>query len=349
MPRVTEDEMRAFAFRVLSVGGQAEGDALAVVEGLIAATKRGVTTHGVFRLPQYFDCLTTGRINTRPKVAVIMRRGVVALVDADGGYGFRPSVLAMDEAVAMARENGVGLVSVRNSHHFGMAAAYAERAAHRGLIGIATTNTFPNMAPAGGIGTVLGNNPISIAVPRRAPHAPVVLDMALSQVAKGRVRVAAANGERIPQGWGYDAKGRATTDPQDILRNGILAAIGEHKGAGLSMMVEMLAGILSGSPFGATSDNHDKPTGGVGHFHLAIAPDFLRDMTDFHDDVEELIRQVKGVPRAEGVDEIHLPGEIEAARMTRADEEGLTVSRELVGQLDELAQRAGVTAPAWIN
>jgi LDH2 family malate/lactate/ureidoglycolate dehydrogenase len=266
---------------------------------------------------------------------------------APGGYGFRPSFMAMDLAVEIAREHGVAVVGVRNSHHFGVAAIYSERAALAGLIGLTTTTTRSNIAPTGAIGAVLGNNPIAIAVPRRSPHRPIVLDMALSQVAMDRVRVAAANGQKVPEGWGYDAKGRATTDPNAILANGILAAVGEDKGYGLSVMTEVLAGILTGSPFALGSNNHDHPKGGVGHFLLAIAPDFLRDMEAFYDDVEELVRQVKASPLAEDSKGIFLPGEIEDAKSAQADREGLVVSAELAEQLEELAGKTGVAVPAW--
>ncbi|MFV0493068.1 MAG: Ldh family oxidoreductase [Pseudorhodobacter sp.] len=349
MPQVSEGDIREFSIKVLIASGQAEPDARAVADGLIAATKRGVTTHGVFRLPQYCRSLSNGRINARPNVSVIRQHGVTALVNADGGYGFRPSMMAMDLAIKVAREHGVAMVGVRNSHHFGAAAIYTEHAAQAGLIGISTTTTTSNIAPIGGVAAVLGNNPISIAVPRQKPNKPLVLDMAMSQVAKGRVRVAAANGEAIPEGWGYDAEGQVTTDPNAIMAGGFLAAVGAHKGAGLSVMTDVLAGILTGSPFGPEADNHSHPQGGVGHFHLAIAPDFMRDMDDYYRDIEKLVHQIKTTPLAKGATEIFLPGEIEAAKSARADKEGLTVSNDLIGQLEELARKTGVSAPAWIR
>jgi len=208
---------------------------------------------------------------------------------------------------------------------------------------------FENIAPTGAIGPVVGNNPISIAVPRRPPNRPMILDMALSQVAMGRVRVAAANGEEIPPGWGFDAKGRPTTDPNAILANGILAAVGGHKGYGLSMMTEVLAGVLTDSPFALDSNNHDHPRGGVRHFFLAVAPDFMRDIDAFYADVEKLVGQVKSSPVAEGSTGIFLPGELEDMKSAEADRDGLAVSAELVGQLEELARKTGIPVPAWKN
>lgn len=349
MPHVVEADIREFAIKTLSASGLAGPDAEAVTDGLILATKRGVTTHGVFRLPQYCEGIKSGKINGKPQVGILQRRGVTALVNADGGYGFRPGAMAMDLAIEIAREHGAAVVGVRNSHHFGAAAIYSERAALAGMIGLTTTTTRSNIAPTGAIGAVVGNNPIAIAVPRRRPNRPMVLDMALSQVAMGRIRVAAANGQKVPEGWGYDSLGRATTDPNAILANGILAAIGEHKGYGLSVMIEVLAGALTGSPFGLGSNNHDHPKGGVGHFFLAIAPDFMRETEAFYDDVEELVRQIKASPLAEGSKGIFLPGEIEDVKSTQADRDGLPISSELAGQLEELAVKTGVAAPAWKN
>lgn len=347
MPRVAEDEIRRFAVTVLTTSGLAVEDAQSTADGLVSATKRGVTTHGVFRLPQYSQALRSGKIKASPAVALSFRRGCVALVDADGGYGFRPTRLAMEQAVEIARENGIGLVGVRNSHHFGAAAIYTNLAASQGLIGIATTTTRARIAPTGAMGAVVGNNPISIAVPRRPPHAPINLDMALSQVAMGRIRIAAANGTSVPEGWGYDHKGRPTTDPNAILHDGLLAAIGEHKGYGLSVIVELLAGALTGSRFGLDADNHAHPEGGVGHLVIAIAPDFMRETEAFHDDVEKLVDQIKASPPAEGSPGIFLPGEIEAGKAAEAERLGLPIADELAGQLAKLADTLGVSPPRY--
>ncbi|HMR34225.1 MAG TPA: Ldh family oxidoreductase [Amaricoccus sp.] len=346
MPRLTEAEAKRFALAVLTASGLSGEDAESVADGLVEATKRGVSTHGIFRLPQYSESLRAGRIEKAPKVGVIARRGCTAIVDAGGGYGFRPTRIAADLGIEIARENGIAIVGVRNSHHFGAAATYAKRPAAAGMIGIVTTTTKARIAPTGAKGPVVGNNPIAIAVPRRAPHRPVLLDMALSQVAMGRIRIAAANGQQVPEGWGYDAGGRPTTDPHAIL-NGLLAAIGEYKGYGLSVMVELLAGALTGSPFGLTADNHDHPKGGVGHLVIVIAVDFMRDMEAFLDDVETLVRDVHASPKAEGTQEVFLPGEIEDRKVDEAERLGLLVSDELRAQLAYLAETLKIEPPRY--
>lgn len=348
MPLVAESEIKSFAVKSLAASGLADVDAEATASGLVEATKRGVTTHGVFRLPQYSESLLAGKINARPDVGIIARRGCTALVNAGGGYGFRPTQLAIDTAVEIAREHGVAVVGVRNSHHFGAAAIYTAQAARAGMIGLVTTTTKARIAPTGAMGPVVGNNPISIGIPRRAPAKPIILDMALSQVAMGRIRIASKAGKPVPEGWGYDAQGRATTNADAILYGGLLAAIGEHKGYGLSVMVEVLAGILTGSPFGLKADNHEHPEGGVGHFVLVIAPDFLRETEAFHDDVEELVRQIKASAVGDGGSAPLLPGEIEDRKAAEADRKGLPVSDDLAGQLQALAESLKIAAPRYL-
>lgn len=349
MPRVSEEEIHRFAVNVLTTSGLSGEQAEATASGLVVATKRGITTHGMFRLPQYSESIRGGKINAAATVRQLGRRGCTALIDGDGGYGFLPTSVAMDQAIDIAREHGIALVGVRNSHHFGAAAIYSRRAAKVGLIGIVSTTTKARIAPTGTVGAVVGNNPLSIAVPRRPPHSPIVLDMALSQVAMGRLRIAAAGGRQIPLGWGYDAEGRPTTDPNAVLNGGLLAPIGEHKGYGLSVMIEILAGVMTGSPFGLFADNHDHPKGGVGHITIAIAPDFMRDMDAFYDDLETLVEQIKGSPPAAGSTGALLPGEIEDRKAAEASRDGLLISDELAGQLIRLAESLAIDPPRWLT
>lgn len=349
MPRVSEDVIRRYSIIVLTKSGVADEDAACITDGLIQATKRGVTTHGVFRLPQYSESLRSGKINKAPIVRVIHRRGCVALVDAQGGYGFRPTTMATDIAIETAREHGAAVVGIRNSHHFGAAGMYTGRAAEAGLIALVTTTTKARIAPTGAMGSVVGNNPISIAVPRRPPNRPMILDMALSQVAMGRIRMAAKVGKPIPEGWGYDAQGRSTTDPHAIMNGGLLAAIGEHKGYGLSVMVEVLAGVMTGSPFGLEADNHEFPKGGVGHLVIAIAPDFMRDIEEFYSDVEKLVGQIRSSPLAPDSPGVFLPGEIEDRKSADADRDGLPISDDLAKQLADLSKELGIDAPQYMK
>lgn len=345
MPQVPEAELRAFAARVLKAAGLQSDEAAAAADGLVAANLRGVDSHGVLRLIQYADSLSRGEINPRPDVRVIHRRGATALVDADHGYGFRPSMLAMDTAVTLAREHGVGLAGVRDSHHFGMAAMYAIRAAQAGMAGIVFTNAMPVLAAPGGARPVVGNNPLAFALPRRPPAPPLVLDMALSQVAFGYVRLAAAEGREIPLGWARDGRGLPTTDAAAALDTGSLEPIGSHKGYGLAVVMELIAGVLTGSAFGAAAHPHERP--GVGHLMIALDPGMFVGAERFFDGVQTLEREIREAPLAEGSDAVYLPGEIEQSREDARRLSGVPISDQLAERLAELARRLGVDTPLW--
>lgn len=347
MPTVDAAKLKRFAADILKAAGISDEDAEVNAECLILANLRGVDSHGVLRLIQYVNSIKDGHINPRPNVRIVSRRGVTGIVDADGGYGFRPSYMAVDLAVELAEEMGAGVVAVRNSHHYGMGAIYPMRAAEKGFIGFITTTSQAILSPPGGRRPVVGNNPIAWAVPRRKPLPPIVLDMALSQVAFGRIRLAAAEGRPIPEGWAFDRQGRPTTDAAEALSAGLLAPVGGHKGYGLSVISELIAGVMTGSPFGFNSDAHANAKGGVGHLVMAIRPDFFIDEQEFYQQVEELVRQIKSVPLAEGADAVYLPGEIEQATFEQRSRDGIPVSDELAAKLTGLARKLGVTSTPW--
>ncbi len=342
--RIPASELRHFADSVLSAIGLAPDDARVAAECLVSANLRGVDSHGVLRLIQYRATADADEVNPAPDVRVIEERGATALVDADGGYGFRPCLLAAETSVALARKHGIGIAGVRNSHHFGMGATYVLPAAEAALIGLLTTTSYPVLPPPGGTQPVVGNNPIACAVPRRSNRA-IVLDMALSQVAFGQIRLAAHEGREIPLGWAYDESGRETTDAQAALAAKILVPTGGYKGYGLAVIGEILAGILTSSPFGVDSDAHGKRDGGVGHVVLAIDPGFFLDPERFLDGVERLVDQIKAVRLAEGHETVYLPGEIEWATENERLRHGIPISAELWEQLTTLAAEFGITAP----
>ena len=341
MPHVAADELRNFARTVLVGIGLDEAGADVAAGCLVEANLRGVDSHGVLRLIQYHRSVSSGAVNPRPVVEVTRSGGPTALVDAGGGYGFVPALRAMEVAVEVAGVHGIALVGVRNSHHFGMAALYVERATAVGLIGVAMTNTGPVMAPAGVTRPIAGNNPIAFAVPRRPPAAPIVLDMALSGTAFGRIRLAAAEGRSIPLGWAHDASGEPTSDAAAALAASLLAPMGGHKGYGLSVIVEVLTGILTGSPFGRESDAHSHLDGGVGHLFIVVRPDVFIAREVFEESVESWVRELKSAPARPG-SEVMLPGEIEQRTRAGRAVTGLPISAELATQLDSLAGDLGL-------
>jgi LDH2 family malate/lactate/ureidoglycolate dehydrogenase len=326
--------LEAFAARALAAMGMPEDHAQLTARCLVAADLRGMPGHGVLRLIQYADCIAAGEVRAAPDVRVLRREGATALVDADGGYGYAPTMLACDLAAELAGAHGLAVAGVRDSHHFGMAGLYAEALAERGLAGIVLTNAQPIMAPQGISTPLLGNNPLAIAVPRAAPYPPLVLDMAMSQTALGRIRLAAAEGRPIPDGWALDEDGRPTTDAARALAAGLLAPAGGHKGLALALMIDVLAGVLTGSPAGRDADAHGRIDGGVGHLVIALRTDLFSDR--FADGVEELLAGL----RASGP--VVFPGDPEHAALQRGRRDGVPVSGELGARLDELAAGLGV-------
>ena len=339
MPVAAEADLRAFAARALAAMGMRIDDAELTARCLVAADLRGMPGHGVLRLIQYADSIAAGDVRAAPEVRILRHERTSALVDAGGGYGYGPTMLACDLAATLAAERGVAVAGVRDSHHFGMAGLYAEALAERGLAGIVLTNAQPIMAPPGVAAPLLGNNPLAIAVPRAAPHPPLVLDMAMSQTALGRIRLAAAEGRPIPEGWALDEQGRPTTDAARALAAGLLAPAGGHKGLALALMIDVLAGALTGSPAGARADAHRHAQGGVGHLVIALRIDLFIARAEFEARVEELL---DGMRAATG-GRVVLPGDPELAAQERARRDGIPVSDELVVQLDALAARLGVS------
>lgn len=293
-------------------------------------------------MPVYVARLERGLINARPCIRVIRKWGATCLLDAGNALGHVAAVVGMKTAISVALRYGVGLVGVRNSNHFGMAAYYTMLAAERGLIGLALSNTAPAMAPLGGAVPMLGTNPISVAVPA-GNEGMVVLDMSTSSVARGRVRMAAMAGQRIPLDWGLDREGRPTDDPWAVLEGTLLPAAGA-KGYALALVVDVLSGVLTGSAYGPAvreSTDFSGPTR-VGHLLGALKVDAFADARDFVGAMECYARLLKACPRAAGVDRVFLPGEMEAERAAVNEQVGVPLSAEVWEDLAALGSRLGV-------
>lgn len=248
--RMAPASIRAAVARALAARGVPPHVAEIEAEVMVEADLMGVPSHGVLMLPRLLAALDDGRATPAPDVRVVSERGAVCCVDADLGPGRYTSTLAMSHAVARARTHGVGLCALVRSTHWGRAHPYACQAAREGLIGLCATNAIPTLAAVGASRAVLGNNPIAIAAPRAQGRDPLVLDMAMSQAALGKVGTYLREGRDIPAGWGFTAGGDAATDAAAILSSGLLAPVGGHKGLGLAFMVELLTAALAGAPLG---------------------------------------------------------------------------------------------------
>src|SRR5215210_1029133 len=317
---VDADELRkrvAGIFERLDVPAE---DAGIVAHHLVEADLRGVHSHGVIRVPTYVNAIRAGKINPRPKVEVVEDNGGQVVMDGDYGLGQLTAFRANELAIQRGKEHGLAAVALRRSTHCGAMAYYAIRAREAGLIGLAITNAGMNMTPIGGTAKIVGNNPFAIAVPTTREW-PMVLDIATSVVAGGKLDVARSKGESIPLGWARDKDGNPTTDPV-AARAGSLEPVGGHKGLALAVMLDVLAGVLSGGRFGGMLGV--KPgESGMGQFFLTIDVQRFMPLDQFKARMDELIDQIHDCPKAPGVDRIYVAGEIEYGLQSKRQAEGV--------------------------
>ncbi len=331
------ERLRSFGERAYVRAGLSATDATTVVAVQLEADLRGVDTHGFQRLPLYVERLLRGENNPAPRLRVLKESPASLVIDADNGLGQLVCHRAMALAIEKARGSGLAVAALRNSNDWGCGAYYPTMAAGAGFVALCTTTSVPTLAPYGARTRLLGNNPIAFAAPRRdAP--PIVLDMALTPVALGKVMRAQAEGGPIPEAWGFlDRDGRPTTDPQAALR-GIIPAIGGYKGTGLSIMLNVLAGILPGGYHSAAVD-----VGKRGQFFLVISPDLFGDAETFHAQIEDMVRQIKSSEPLPGVDEVFLPGELERRRYNeRIGRAAICYPPSVIVALRNLGERIGI-------
>ncbi len=333
----------AFARALLAAHGVPAEDAAIVAGCLVRADLRGVDTHGLVRLPGYLDRVRRGLVDPRPALFPERVTPVAAALDGHNGFGFVVATRAMAEAIAMARDYGIGIVSVRRSTHFGMAACYVLQALEAGMVSLVFTNASRAMPPWGGREPLLGTSPLAAGAPG-GELAPFVLDMSPAVAARGKIRLAEKRGEQIPLGYALDAAGRATTDPAAAL-HGVVLPIGGPKGSGLSMLMEIFGGVLSGAAYaGDVGDQYkayDRPQN-VGHFFLAMKPDLFVPMAQYRARMDTLVERIRACPKADGFAEILLPGEPEAREEAKRRRSGIPYGAGEIDALHEEAARAGV-------
>ena len=342
---VTADALTGWITSVLTAHAIPESAAATIADCLVNADMKGVTSHGVSRLPVYLQRLSSGVVNPDPNPEIVADSHSALLIDADGGFGHPVAAFGMTEALTRANLTGAAVVGIRNSSHFGMAGYYAEMAAKREAIGIVSTNSSPRMAPWGGKNALLGTNPLAIAAP--GPAGPIVLDMATSVAALGRITVAAAAGASIPEGWAFDPGGRPTTDPAAALA-GTLAPIGGPEGSGLAFMLDILCGVLTGGAFGRRVRSLYRDSNlpeQCGHFIFAIDIKAFIAPSAFHSAMREYVTEFKGSGPAEDVNEIFLPGEIQQRLEHRARIRGIALRTPILDELRRLADDSGVALP----
>ena len=332
MPTLTLAELRDLATRALANAGASEAMATTTAAALVDAEAQGLSSHGLARVAQYATHLRNGRADGNATATVTNERGGAVLVDARCGLAFPACALAIDEGIRRARQHGVAFAGVTNSHHFGVAAWHLQPVAAIGMVGLAFGNSPAAMPAAGGRRALFGTNPIAAVFPRR-DRLPLTIDLSLSEVARGKVMVAAKEGRPIPLGWALDAHGEPTTDASAALRGSMLA-MGGTKGAMLALVVELLVTALTGAAqgFEASSffvDEGNRPR--IGQAFIVIDPAALAGSDVYYDRVETLVAAMLED------DGVRMPGERRAKIAARAAAHGAAIPEALAQQLRALA------------
>ena len=326
------DELTRLATTALRKAGAGRAMAQATAQALVAAEMEGLTGHGLSRVPLYCQHLREGRADGKAKPKLVKKKGATCLVDANGGLAFLASALAVKEAVKRAQRYGVAFAGVTNSHHFGAAAYHLAPVAQAGLVGLAFTNSPSAINAAGGKKAFFGTNPIAAIFPRHH-GGPIVVDLSLTEVVRGKIMIYAREGKPIPLGWAVDKDGNPTTDPKAAL-TGSLTAIGGVKGAALALMVEVLCVALTGAAFSFENDSYFEPGNKprIGHAILAINPDALAGGDAYFSRLEVMISKMLA---DEGV---RLPGARRQQATGKARAEGIDVGDALLSELRALTR-----------
>ncbi|WIW50222.1 Ldh family oxidoreductase (plasmid) [Bradyrhizobium sp. 62B] len=342
---VNADRLTHICATLLQAAGASEEEAQAVAAGCVNANLTGHDSHGVIAIPTYIDWIKTGKIVPGANWTIVNESSTTAVIDGQWGFGFHVNAKAMALAIEKAKTANVAACTVFRQSHVGRLAAYPLMAARAGMIGLAAANSGGSpkyVAPFGGREARLGTNPISIAVPS-ALDAPFLLDMATSAVAVGKIQLAIARGEEIPEGWIVDAQGRPTTDPCDYRKGGSLLPLGGsegYKGTGLAAMAEVLCGLLSGAGFGG------EPSGDYtnGCFMAVFNVAAFRSVDQFKKDVAEFAQYLKSTLPSEGSSGVFHPGEIGHIREQERAAKGIEIEDATWETLRALARGYGLAS-----
>ncbi len=342
--KIAGDKLRAFIASAFEAVVVPRADAKVIAQLMVQADLNGSDGHGVFRLPQYIRRIKGGAVNVKPNIRVEREMAGMALVHGDNGMGHLVMKFAAEKAIEKAKTAGVAWVGARWSNHAGPASLYASMPLAHDMIGLyMAVGSANHLPPWGGLDMLLSTNPIAVAVPAGAEPA-VILDMATTVAAYGKVKTKAQRGEMMPEGWMMDRQGNPLTDPQRA-SEGFLLPIGGYKGYGLALVLGLLAGNLNGAAMGrdvVDFNNDDTTETNTGHAIIAINIEAFQDLQEFKQGMDTLIRDLRNSQRLPGVDRIRLPGE--GTHATRADRErnGIPMPEALLAALGRLANELGI-------
>lgn len=354
--RLTASQLKIFTQHIFTACGMNEADAALAASVLVAADMRGIDSHGVARLSGYVRLHQAKRAKMNPQWKIIHQTSSTATIDADEGLGLTVAPKAMEIAIDKAKQVGTGWVAIQNSNHFGIAAYHAMMALEHNMIGIAMTNASPLVAPTFSKEKLLGTNPMCYVFPA-GKHQPVVVDMATSSAANGKLEIAQRTGKPIPLGWVQDKEGNDTTDPFALSKGGALLPLGSahdaagHKGYGLAAVVDIFSAVLSGAnygpwvpPFVAFLDPlTNLPGKGIGHFVGAMRVDAFRPYDDFVTHMDNWIDRFKSAASIEQNKQVIIPGEPEFWEYEKRKKEGIELNEKVLADLLKLGSELGVS------
>jgi LDH2 family malate/lactate/ureidoglycolate dehydrogenase len=352
---VSESTLRSFTENIFTAVGCNTEHSILAADVLIRSDLRGIDSHGVARLNGYVRLWEKKRININPDIKIVHETATTATVDGDAGLGLIVAPFAMKVAIEKAEKYGSGWVSVRNSNHFGIAGYHALMAVEKDMIGFAMTNASPLVAPTHSSERLLGTNPMCYAFPA-GKYPPLIVDMATSAAANGKLEIAQRLGKQVPEGWIQDKQGNNTIDPHALKSGGALLPLGSdrdhgsHKGFGLSATVDILSAVLSGAnygpwvpPFVAFLDPPDDPVGkGIGHFVGAMRVDGFRPVDEFKSHMDNWISRFKSSATVDPDQKVIIPGEPETEAEADRKVNGIPLVDAVVKDLNELAERFGI-------
>ena len=354
---VNDKKLLAFCEEVFQKVGVSKEDAHITSDNLVLSDLRGIPSHGVARLKRYVDGIKSGLIFPQNQPEIEKESPSTATVDGNGGLGQVAGYFGTNLAIKKGKETGVGIVAVRNSNHYGIAGYYSQMILNAGMMGISMTNSAPLVVPTFGKDLMIGTNPISLTAPTKR-NRPFFLDMATSVVPRGKLEVYDRAGKPLPEGWAVDARGKVTTDAGEVLKNmleraggGILTLGGEgelysgHKGYGMSLLVDILSGVLSGGAFAnlvyAKKEGKVVPPN-VCHFFMALKIENFVDLDEFKNSMDDLIDLMKNSAKADGQPRIYIHGEKEYEKYDKYKSEGIPLEDKVYDILKDYSEEFGI-------
>jgi LDH2 family malate/lactate/ureidoglycolate dehydrogenase len=339
---VNPEKLKNVATEILKVYGENETDASLAADCLVKADMRGIFTHGTYLLIPIFDRVKAKMLDIPTKITLVKENDAISIIDGGNGLGQLAARKAMDISIEKAKKFGIAITSVRNTNNISFLGYYTNIASEKGMIGIATSNAAPSMAPWGSTEAFIGTSPFSVSIPAKNEK-PIILDMSSSVVARGKIRQASRNKKTIPLGWSIDSEGNPTINPDEALK-GTLLPIAGPKGSGLAIVIDILAGMLSGSKYGPDIKTFHKLEGptGVGVSCIAIDIRHFLDLEDFYFKIDNYIHEIKKLKKVKNMSEIYLPGEIELQLEEKANKKGIELAALTVEKLNGILSKLGI-------